>query len=859
MTTSRRPSQVLGMSSVRQCFGLLPLLLLAGAASANLTDDFGRADGATIGNGWVEKAPAAFSIQGGTATKVAAGGGYLDNLVYRPSTEDVLDVEASAEFRIVTGSPGYPQIHVRVQSATAVLTNWLDSYVLFIDGSNAGAVLGRQRGSSFVTTLADIPLSPALNTTDTFRLRLRATGTSPVQLSAYVERRSGAAWQIVGQASVNDSSTSRITTAGSVGFSGYLETAYRFDNFVRTNLVAPPPPPPPAELMSLSPISAAVGSSNTVVTINGTGFTTASVGRWNGQARTTSFVSSNQIRVTLLSADLSTDRIGAITVATGSTVTAPLPFFVLPMTDMVFFDNFNRGPSADVGNGWIEKLPSAFEILASGVLWADNTEPNQYLDTMVYRPLSEEQLDVETGVEFVRAAGARFPQVHARIQGDTVALDNLLESYILYVEDGLTPQGLAIAVQPPVYSMGECIIGYATFPTLPQVGVRYRIRLQARGTYPVALTGIMESFNPATGAWENFVTASVVHDNSTPDLGIYCPYTTVPAPIQTAGTVGVAKWYDRTDGYDNFYWRAVAPSNVPNVSSVSPGSVVAGSTALVLTVTGSNFNSGSTVRWNGLDRPTTLISSTLLQAAISESDVSATGTAAITVFNAGTGGGVSPQSRTLTITAPPTVQFSDNFNRPDGDIVGNGWIEKTPASFSIQDNRLRKLAFVTDYLNSVVYRPGSESLLNSEVSAEVRILNLSVGWPQIFARLQPGTVTTPNSLDGYIFYLDGSPQRAILGRQRGSAFLTELATVTLSEPVNLVDTYRLRLRVSGTTSVQLDALVERLIPGGAWLTIGQASATDVSAQRISTPGVAGIGSYVEDYYSYDNVTIWQLN
>jgi hypothetical protein len=850
----------------RMMRGALGVAVLFGftAAQANISDNFDRADGAAIGNGWIEKTAAAFSLQSGTAAKVAAGNGYLDNLVYRPASEDVLDVEASVQMRLTSGSPGYPQLFVRVQSSSVTFTNWLDGYILYIDGGTTGAVLGRQRGSSFVTALATIPIAPALNTTDTYRLRLSAVGTSPVQLSAFIERLSGSTWQIIGQAAVNDAAADRIATAGTVGFSGYVETAYRFDNFVRTNLTGSPPPPPPPppdpvpQLTSLAPVSATVGSAATTVTVNGSNFATNSVVRWNGQARATTYVSSTQLRVVVQAGDLATDRIGAITVATNSSASTPLSFFVLPATDTVFFDGFNRGPAQTVGNGWIEKLPSAFEILANGVLWAGNTYPYDFHDTIVYRPMTESQLNVETGVEFTRAAGARFPQLHARVQGNTVGQPNTLHSYILYVEDGITPNGLAIAVQPPVYATGECIIRVIQFPTLPQVGERYRLRFNVSGAYPVTLTGIMERFNATAGTWETFVSGSIVHDANTTDAGYFCPYASVPAPISTAGSVGVAKWWDPVDGYDNFYWRGLSPGNIPQVTSMSPTSVGAGSPGFTLSVIGWNFTTGSTVRWNGSNRPTTFVSSTELRATISAADVAAAGTAAVTVFNSGTGGGVSPQGLNFSISAPASAQFTDDFARPNGAALGNGWVEKDPAAFDLENGRSRKRASSSGYLDTAVYRPSAEDTLNTEVSAELRMLSGNIGYPQLFARIQAATAATPGNLDAYMLYFDANPSLAILGRQRGSDFVTGLGLVYLTTPLNTTDTFRMRLRVTGTTTVQLEAVVERLV-NGTWNVVGQTTASDASALRISGAGAGGFGGYVEDSYTFDNFSVLRLD
>jgi hypothetical protein len=89
---------------------------------------------------------------------------------------------------------------------------------------------------------------------------------------------------------------------------------------------------------------------------------------------------------------------------------------------------------------------------------------------------------------------------------------------------------------------------------------------------------------------------------------------------------------------------------VPTLSSISPTSAVAGEQGFTLTATGSNFISGSSVRWNGSSRTTTFISSTQLTAAISANDVASAGTAQVTVFNPTPGGGTST-AQTFTITA----------------------------------------------------------------------------------------------------------------------------------------------------------------------------------------------------------------
>ena len=96
------------------------------------------------------------------------------------------------------------------------------------------------------------------------------------------------------------------------------------------------------------------------------------------------------------------------------------------------------------------------------------------------------------------------------------------------------------------------------------------------------------------------------------------------------------------------------PNLAPMISGFSPPCIPAGGSAFSLSVSGQNLVSGSIVRWNGSDRPSTFVSSNKLSAQIPASDIAAAGSAAITVFNPADGSLLSARS-TLTIAAglPP--------------------------------------------------------------------------------------------------------------------------------------------------------------------------------------------------------------
>ena len=1105
-------------------------------------DTFTRANNAAIGNGWIEKTAAAFSLAGNEAAKVGAGGNdYRNNIVYRPSSEDLLDVEASVELRFLSLPAGYPQVFVRAQSATVANNAQLDAYLLYINNSATQATLARQRGNGFDTPLVNFALGTPLNLVDRFRLRLRAEGTSPVQLAAFVERLAGTTWQVIGQATFSDAATARIATAGSVGFGGYVETNYRYDNFSRlalstagvnpipaatslapnsatagsagvamtvnganfvpgsvvrwngmdrvttfvsaSQLVAqvtaadlaaagvaavsvfnpapggglsgdltftigtPPSNPPPVlgnlqpaaapagspaftlrvigsgfvtgsvvrwngnsrtttylsgtELQAnitagdvaavgtaevrvftpapggglsaslafqvtavnnpvptttgLSPSSVVVGSpslqltvfgtnfltgsvvrwngadrattfisptelqasvpasdltttgnrtitvfnpapgggtsngqsfsvvsggsgnpvpvisqlsplaqppggSAFTLTVTGSGFATASVVRWNGQARPTTFVSSAELRASIAGSNIAAAGLATITVDTpapGGGTTSPLTFFVQDGSTAFFFDGFNRPNNAAIGNGWNEKNPDAFSIQNGEVV--SIVTPYGFTQDIMYRPAAEARLNLEASTEFRRLAvgttlgTANFPQVHARVQTGNITQFNTLDSYIFFIDDlAPTPSAMfAVTTAPQPGVRWECYIRDLPLPGPLVEGARYRLRFQVSGVSPVVLNGWVDRFQG--GSWTTIASGSATHSLSTQrDPNLYCDQSSMPAPIITAGTVGVAKWTNRTDAYDNVYWREIdGPAPPPSIAALSPTAIAAGSAGFQLTVTGDGFGTDSVVRWNGANRATTFVSATELRASVTSADVASAGTASVAVLRTSTGATSTPVGFEVT-PAGNTVTLFDDFNRADAAAVGNGWIEKNPNAFALQGGAAVKLSSPgADYRNNIVYRAATEDALNTEASFEFRALSLPVGYPSVLTRVQANTVGTPLRFDGYMLYISNSATQATLARQSGAGWDVALATLNLAQPLNVTDTYRLRISAFGTNPVQLRGYVERWT-GSMWQILAQASVSDTSPQRIATAGSVAFGGYIEDSYRFDN-------
>ncbi len=108
----------------------------------------------------------------------------------------------------------------------------------------------------------------------------------------------------------------------------------------------------------------------------------------------------------------------------------------------------------------------------------------------------------------------------------------------------------------------------------------------------------------------------------------------------------------------------------PVIAGLVPDTIPATSPGFELAVSGSNFHAGSVVRWNGMARTTMFVSSTQLKATIPNTDVTAVGTAQVTVLNSAGAGGVS-NARTFAINIRNPLPTITGLS-PAGAIVNSG-------------------------------------------------------------------------------------------------------------------------------------------------------------------------------------------
>jgi hypothetical protein len=190
----------------------------------------------------------------------------------------------------------------------------------------------------------------------------------------------------------------------------------------------------------------------------------------------------------------------------------------------------------------------------------------------------------------------------------------------------------------------------------------------------------------------NFSSTSVIKWNNSSRPTTYMSATQLKAEVSasdiaTAGIATVTVWTGNLSTYSGKIFTitdsSTGQAQKPSLASISPNSASAGGPGFVLTVTGSNFATNSVVLWACPNlsatsvRPTTYVSSTQLQASISESDIPWAGTAIVQVNTPYVGiSSVLPFTVTSSTTTNPNAPSLTSIS-PTSASAGGPWFVLT--------------------------------------------------------------------------------------------------------------------------------------------------------------------------------------
>jgi hypothetical protein len=123
----------------------------------------------------------------------------------------------------------------------------------------------------------------------------------------------------------------------------------------------------------------------------------------------------------------------------------------------------------------------------------------------------------------------------------------------------------------------------------------------------------------------------------------------------------------------------------PSISNINPASIIAGTASEPILINGQNFASGATVQWNGVNVPTTYLSSTQLQAQPTTAELGSPAMIQLTVTNPSPG--TVSQFVNFDVTAPITITVLD---LPANDLVWDPFAQvlyaSLPSSYGVNGN-----------------------------------------------------------------------------------------------------------------------------------------------------------------------------
>ena len=346
-------------------------------------------------------------------------------------------------------------------------------------------------------------------------------------------------------------------------------------------------------IASIAPAAIFAGSQPFKLVVNGAQFAPNSQVRWNGSARTTTFVSPTRVLADIAAADVATARNVTVTVinpttnaGTSNSATIVIGNPVPQLTSLA------PASAPLLGDGFTLTVNGSRFVPGSIIRWNGVARPTTFV--------SPTRLVTAVPASALGAMGVAMVSVfNPAPMGGASSPDSFSILSPGPILSGIPSPLPVVRLEPVTMSFpGSDFIS----------GIAARVNGVARPT--------------------SFVNASLVR------------VTLAAADVVNAGPISVQLTNPSpTVGAANVSLGVVNP--LPVATGISPQNLLVQNTPATVTITGSRFVPGSLVRVNGSSRATTFVSRTQLQASIPASDLTTVGDLPITVFTPQPGGGTS--------------------------------------------------------------------------------------------------------------------------------------------------------------------------------------------------------------------------
>lgn len=364
-----------------------------------------------------------------------------------------------------------------------------------------------------------------------------------------------------------------------------------------SNSLSLPVSNPAPVLAELGQQSVTAGSPAFKLPLAGSGFVPASVVKWNGMVRRTTYVSDKNLIVDITAADIESVGTASLTVenpAPGGGASAPLIFrinYPVPALSALTPNVASVG-----GTGFTLIINGDGFTPASIIHWNGVARPTSYV--------SRTELRLDVRAEDTAAVGSANISVTNPSPGGGVSNTIKLEIR--------NPAPMLISTTPR-----SVVAGSPRFTLfLSGAGFVQGAVINWNGK-PLLTTFISSTELRADVSYTEITTPSVAS-------------LTVVNPLPAGGTSNTL-----------LFNITPKPNPAPVIESISSASGLEGDPDLTITVNGLGFVSSTTLNWMGSARPTTVINANRLTATINAADLLTPGSFNLTVVSPGPGGGAS--------------------------------------------------------------------------------------------------------------------------------------------------------------------------------------------------------------------------
>jgi hypothetical protein len=444
-------------------------------------------------------------------------------------------------------------------------------------------------------------------------------------------------------------------------------------------------------ITTLSPASATVGGAGFTLTVNGTKFISGSVVNFNGNPKTTTFVSATQVTAAITAGDLVTAGSINVTVTNPApgggtsgnspvainnpapTVTSLSPNgataggagFTLTVNGTSFVPtsvvNFNGAAKTTT---FVSATKLTASILSSDIsavggvnVTVTNPAPGGGTTTNFVFTIASQPNPAPTLTSISPTSGVAGQSVNMTLTGTGFIAGSIVNFGGSGDTGGTASNGgttITITIPAAQLSVGGPVNVTVTNP-LPGGGTSAAQTFTINNPSPVITTLSPTSATVGGAAFTltvngtGFVSSSVVNFNGAAKATAFVSATQLtaaitPADIATVGSFPVTVTNPAPGGGTSGSSTFAVNNPAPSITTLSPTSATAGGPAFSLTVNGTGFVSSSIVNFNGAAKATTFVNATQLTAAITVGDIATAGTLSVTVTNPAPGGGTSASS-----------------------------------------------------------------------------------------------------------------------------------------------------------------------------------------------------------------------